>query len=210
MLGTDLKGTGGDDEKGFSGNYFFISGPFFAKENRAEIKPASDAERNWFGSTVTNTLLNSQKQNKIILRWRLFYLATGIPLGVLLIPRYGILGFQATTIIAPNVGILYAIWWTRKNLHIKLDVGNTLKILVSTIIGYISCQTVLSLVDLNPWFELILGGTTLAITYMITIMLTGALSAKNINDIKTITDRYQPTRWILDPILSQLLRIAKE
>ena len=34
-----------------------------------------------FGSTVTNTLLNSQKQNKIILRWTIIYLAIGIPMG---------------------------------------------------------------------------------------------------------------------------------
>jgi hypothetical protein len=95
-------------------------------------------------------------------------------------------------------------------MNIRLDTGNTFKILASTIIGYAACKTVLMLVDLSPWSEIILGGTTLAITYIISIMLTGALTAKNINDIKTITDRYQPTRWILDPIFTQLLRIAKE
>ena len=163
-----------------------------------------------FGTTVTGTLLNSQKQNKIILRWTLIYLAIGIPLGFLLIPRYGILGFQATTIIAPKVGYLYAQWWVRKNMHIKLDIENTLKILVSTIIGYTACQTVLWLVNLNPWLELILGGTALVTTYLISIMLTGALSTKNIKDIKSITDRYKPSRWILEPIFTQLLRIAKE
>ena len=83
-------------------------------------------------------------------------------------------------------------------------------ILLSTVLGYAACQLVLILVDLNPWFEVILGGTTLAITYMISVMLTGALSTKNIKDIKSITDRYKPARGILKPIFKQLLRIAKK
>jgi O-antigen/teichoic acid export membrane protein len=163
-----------------------------------------------FGGTVNVTLLNSQKQTKITLRWTLIYLASGIPLGFILIPRYGILGFQATTLVAPNVGLLYTIWWIRKNMNIKLDVENTLKILASTILGYIACQLVLFLVNLGPWFELLLGGSTLAITYMISVILTGALSAKNIKDIKSITDRFESTRRIADPVFKQLLRIAKD
>ena len=163
-----------------------------------------------FGTTVTGTLLNSQKQSKIILRWTLIYLAIGLPLGFILIPRYGILGFQVTSILGPNIGYLYAQWWVRKNMSIRLDINNTIKILASTIIGYAACQTVLMFVDLNPWLEILLGGTTLATTYLISIMLTGALSTKNIQDIKSITDRYPPTTWILDPIYKQLIRIAKE
>jgi hypothetical protein len=65
-------------------------------------------------------------------------------------------------------------------------------------------------VDLNPWFELILGGTALAITYVVSVILTGALSAKNIKDIKSITDRFESTRRITDPVFKQLLRIAKD
>ena len=100
--------------------------------------------------------------------------------------------------------VLYALWCAR-----ALDIENTLQILASTIFGYITCKLVLSLVNLNPWFELILGGVTLAITYLLSVILTGALSAKNLKDIKSITDRYRPTRGILEPFFKQLLRIAK-
>ena len=88
--------------------------------------------------------------------------------------------------------------------------GNTLKIQASTALGYGACKTVLKIIDLNPWIELIVGGSILAVIYLFSVILTGALSTKNLKDIKTITDRYQPTRWILDPIFTQLIRIAKE
>jgi len=163
-----------------------------------------------FGNTVTNTLLNSQKQTQVILRRTVIYIALGIPLGLFLIPRYGVLGFQAATIVAPNVGLLYALWWVRKNMKVRLDIGNTLKILVSALFGYGACQLVLMLVDLNLWFELILGGSTLAIIYLVSVILTGALSAKNIRDIKSITDRLEATRTISGPVFKQLLRLARE
>jgi O-antigen/teichoic acid export membrane protein len=162
-----------------------------------------------FGDTVNTTLLNSQKQTKVTLRRTLIYIAFGIPLGIFLIPRYGILGFQVTTIIAQRLGSLYTIWWVRKNMNIQLDIGNTFKILASTVLGYAACQLMLMIVDLNPWFEIILGGTTLAITYIIAVILTGALSAKNLKDIKNITDRVESTRKITDPMFKYLLRLAK-
>jgi O-antigen/teichoic acid export membrane protein len=163
-----------------------------------------------FGDTVNNTLLNSQKYTNVILHWRLIYLAVGVPLGFILIPRYGVIGFQVTTLIAPRVGLLYTIWWVRKNMNIKLDVENTVKILFSAILGYVGGKLVLILVTLGPWFELILGGVTIALVYLISIILTGALTAKNIRDIKSITDQIKSTRKITDPVYMQLLRIAKE
>ena len=94
-------------------------------------------------------------------------------------------------------------------MNIRLDLGNTVKILASTIIAYAGCQLVLMLVDLNPWFELILGGSTLAITYIISVIVTGALSAENLRDIKSITDRVKSTRRITDPVFKQLLKLAR-
>jgi hypothetical protein len=95
-------------------------------------------------------------------------------------------------------------------MNIGLDVENTLKILVSALFGYGACRIVLMLVEMNPWFELILGGSTLAIIYLVSVILTGALSAKNIRDIKSITDRVESTRTITYPIYKQLLRLARE
>jgi hypothetical protein len=131
-------------------------------------------------------------------------------MGFILIPRYGIIGFQITTILAPNLGYLYAQRWVQRNMGIKLDINNTLKILTSTILGYVACKITQNLLHLNPWFELLIGGTTLATVYLIFIMLTGALTTKNINDIKTITDRHKPTKKISETILNTLLKIAKE
>jgi len=95
-------------------------------------------------------------------------------------------------------------------MKVRLDIGNTLKILISALFGYGACQLVLMLVDLNLWFELILGGSTLAIIYLVSVILTGALSAKNIRDIKSITDRLEATRTISGPVFKQLLRLARE
>ncbi|TFH15973.1 hypothetical protein E4H04_07410 [Candidatus Bathyarchaeota archaeon] len=161
-----------------------------------------------FGSTVNSILLNSQKRTDIQLKITLLYLTVGIPMGVLLIPRYGVLGFQATTILAPKLGLLYSILWIWKNLRIKLELASTSKIAASATLSYIACIAILSLITSNVWVELIIGGITLVIVYMTSILLTGALNAKNISDIKQITIKNKLGKT-LSPVFNLLIKLAR-
>lgn len=142
-----------------------------------------------FGDTVSGGLLNSQKKTEIILRRILIYLFIGIPMGFILIPRYGVLGFLATTLLAPKFGLFYEVWWIRENWGLDLDIGSTSKIFLSVFLGYVGCYTILWVVDLNPWMELFIGGGVLAVIYLVSILVTGVLSTQNIQDIKNITKR---------------------
>ena len=47
------------------------------------------------GSQVTTSLLSSQKMTKINLYSTLLYMVIGIPMGLMLIPRFGVIGYQA-------------------------------------------------------------------------------------------------------------------
>jgi O-antigen/teichoic acid export membrane protein len=160
------------------------------------------------GSGVNGILLNSQKKNDIQLRTTLIYLLVGVPMGILLIPRYGVLGYQATTILAPMLGLLYTILWIRKNLGISLDLSSTGKIMLSAIVGYAACIIVLKRLSFNPWVELFLGGTALALCYIASILFTGALTSKNIYDIKQITDKNKIGKTLGGPVLVILMRLA--
>jgi O-antigen/teichoic acid export membrane protein len=162
------------------------------------------------GSTVNSILLNSQKRTDIQFRTTIIYLIVGIPMGVFFIPRYGVLGFQATTMLAPKLGLLYSILWIRKNLGISLELVSTVKIASSAILGYMACRTVLIILSFNVWIELFLGGIAISVTYMVSIMLTGALIAKNFNDIKHITDKNRLGKTLVGPILEYLIKHAKK
>jgi O-antigen/teichoic acid export membrane protein len=161
------------------------------------------------GSNVIGILLYSQKRTDIQLKRTLIYLLIGIPMGIILIPRYGVIGFLATTIIAPKLGLLYSIQWIRKNLGITPDLFSTIKIAVSAIFGYTACVITLSLITFNPWIELFLGGSALAITYLVSLILTQALTSKNLSDIKQITNKNRLGKALIGPILDLLSRVMR-
>ena len=160
------------------------------------------------GSNITGILLKSQKRTDINFKTTIIYIIIGIPLGLILIPKYGILGFLATTIFAPKLGLFYSIYWINKNLGITLDYPTIGKITLSTIVSYIACIITVRLVSLNLWIELILGGIVLMITYLISILITGAINEKNLYDIKRITEKNKLGKTLAGPILKVLIKIV--
>ena len=162
------------------------------------------------GDIVAINLLNSQKETKITFRMTLLYILIGAPMGFLLIPRLGVVGFQITQMLAPKLGLFYALWWIKGKYRISVDMDSTFKITVSTLIGFTSCTVLTNLIDVNPWVELILGGGVLAVSYLLSILLTGALTRKNVEDIHNITAKYERMKRITDPIFAVLYRLLKK
>ena len=162
------------------------------------------------GGSVNNILLNSQKRTDIQLRRTLIYLVFGIPMGILLIPRFGVIGFIATTVLAPRIGLLYTIIWIRRNLDISVEYMSTGKIAISAIISILVCKLFLVVFTQNIWIEFISGGLVFVITYAVSILYTGALTKRNIVDIKRITDQNKLGRIIAAPILEYIIKIARK
>ena len=163
-----------------------------------------------FGSNINGILINSQKKTEVNLRSTLLYLLIGIPFGLVLIPKYGILGFLATIIIAPKIGLLYSLYWIRKNIGIKLDLLLTGKVALSTILSYVVCVTVIRFTSSNVWLELIFGGCAFAFIYLISILATGSITSKNLEDIKRITEKNRLGKKFAGPILEVLIKIAEK
>jgi O-antigen/teichoic acid export membrane protein len=161
-----------------------------------------------FGNTVSGGLLNSQKKTEITFRTILIYLFLGVPMGLLLIPRYGILGFQATIILAPKLGLIYGLWWIRKNWGLKIDILSTFKIFASTFLAFIGCYLVLEIVVTNPLIEILLGGVILALIYFLSILKTGALTKQNLHDIYNMINRYRSLGWIIEPLFKVMIKLT--
>ena len=68
---------------------------------------------------------------------------------------------------------------------------------------------IINIIDVNPWVELMLGGGVLAVSYLLSILLTGALTRKNVEDIQSIAAEYEGMKRIVDPIFAVLYRLTK-
>ncbi len=162
------------------------------------------------GDTVAGNLLNSQRETGVTFQMTLIYLLIGAPMGLLLIPRLGVVGFQITQMLAPKLGLLYALWWIKGKYRISVNIDSTFKITVSTLIGFTSCIVITNIIDVNPWVELILGGGVLAFSYLLSILLTGALTRRNVEDIHSIAAEYERMKRIVDPVFAVLYRLSKK
>jgi O-antigen/teichoic acid export membrane protein len=162
-----------------------------------------------FGTTINGIVLNSQKRTDIIFRSTLIYLLVGIPMGIILVPRYGVLGFQATNILAPKLGSFYSVYWLRKYLGIKLELSTTLRVGFSAFLGYFSCIFVLGFFSSFPWLQIVLGGLSLILVYLAAILATGALVEKNIRDMKRLALKNK-IGLRLEPVFDYLIQVSRK
>jgi hypothetical protein len=116
----------------------------------------------------------------------------GFPLGLLLIPRYGVKGFLFTDILTSKIGLIYMVLWVRKNFGIAIPWKNSLKIFFSSIISYLSCYIFISLFKFNPIIEIALGGIISIITYITLILLTKSIYSFDINNLKNLSRAFGP------------------
>ena len=63
-----------------------------------------------FGSLSIGALINSQGQTKANLKLTLATLATALPLSIILIPTYGIIGLIITTLISRFPSTVISFW----------------------------------------------------------------------------------------------------
>ena len=163
-----------------------------------------------FGYSVLPFILSSQKETRVVLRSNVLYLMAGAPLGFYLIPRMGVIGLLFAQLFAPVLGLLYALRWVKKEYDLSIDYVNLFKIIASSFMGILSSVTVIKIMYVNPWAELIIGGGVFMASYLISLPLTGLLKRKNLDDMKQLTSSNKKIQIILEPIYSILMRLTLE
>jgi O-antigen/teichoic acid export membrane protein len=161
------------------------------------------------GQQTIGQLLNSQKETNINCHLTIIYMIIGLPLGILLIPRYGVIGLIVSHLLATIVRLFYSLWWINKNYLISINYRTIFKTLISASVGSICCLILINAISINPWIEVFIGGSILIVTYLISILLTGALTKKNLQDIEGLLKKYEILNPIIDPIFKILSKITR-
>jgi len=162
------------------------------------------------GGSVNHNLLNSQKHTKVTFQSTVITLILSIILGFPLIPRYGVIGRLVVFLVAPTAGLLYTTIWLRRNYELNPDYWNVMELFTSAGIGFLVCRAFVTYVNMNTWLEFFFGGSLLVLTYLILILLTGALKKENLRDIQNIAKTYTFLNFILDPLFRVLTILARK
>ncbi|MDR2278099.1 MAG: oligosaccharide flippase family protein [Vagococcus sp.] len=108
-----------------------------------------------------------------------------ILLSMLLIGKIGVYGAIVSNISAELLITLYRIFWSKKNTRLQIDIGNLMKILISSFVMGIFTYMIFRYVSINI-FSLLLVITMAGIIFLVLCII---LKVKEINLIKNIWKR---------------------
>ena len=158
------------------------------------------------GSDAASNLLNSQKETKATFRGTLVYTLLGIPLGWYLIPKFGVLGLQATLIMANTFGLLYIVIWIKNNYLFSIDWSSFYRISSSTVVSYIICIFTIKMLNFGPLLEIAISSIIFFISYFSLTVVTGIFNKNEIKDIQN----YLPRNILTNNLFKKLLIIIKD
>lgn len=139
-----------------------------------------------FGNLSLGNLLAGMGETKTLMKLSLVTLAFGVPMAIVLIPAMGIVGLILTSITAgmPSMFLgLYLIW---KKYKAKVDINSSMRILVASVISVAATFLILNFMASTDWIELVAGGTTFIVTYLVVSPLIGAINQSDINNLKSM------------------------
>jgi len=162
------------------------------------------------GGICLGSLLNGQGKTNVTFRINVLNLCVGLPLSLILIPRFGIVGLLLTMIVAPRAGHLYSLWWVRRNFGFSVDWRASAKIYLSSAIPYVAIYFFLDYLRWGDWQELFLGGGLFVVLYLFLIFVFRTLDVGDIRDLRPILGHMGPLTPVFNVILSIFEKVLKE
>jgi stage V sporulation protein B len=155
-----------------------------------------------FGNLSLGNLINSQGKTQVNLLLALVAAATGFPLSLLLIPRFGIIGLIITTITAGIPSLIIALYWVKKHYSITVDWISSTKILLTSTTAAAITYTILSQLSFNSWIKLVIGITIFLSTFLISIIITKTINKQDIDNIREMLSELGPLSHLLNILLN--------
>ena len=135
--------------------------------------------------TIPN-FLTAQGETVFILKLNLLNLALGIPLAVLLIPKFGIPGLIIADIVDYLPSLIIMIYLTEKRYGTKIDFRNSGKIFLASIVAAVPTYFYLNIFVAPAWILLISGIVMFIAIYLATAPLLGVVNETDLNNLKTM------------------------
>ncbi len=162
------------------------------------------------GTLSVPSILYALGETKLLFKMNLISLITGIPLGLFLIPTFGIIGLIVSSIVAAMPYLFYGLYFLRKHYDANVDIRSSAKIFLActtaTLIVYFS----LSIIVVPYWLSLAFGSILFAITFLVSAPLFGAISLTDIKTLRTMFSSLRVVSTLLDgplKIMETLLKL---
>jgi len=161
------------------------------------------------GNLSLENFLKGQGKTLITMKLTLITLAIGFPLSFLLIPRFGITGLIAITLVSGLPSLATGLWWAKKHSGVRVDWGSSAKILAASATAAVITHLTLYQLNSYDWIDLVVGGTTFLFTYLITTPLIRAVTIGDINNLRQMFSELGPFSHLFGILLNLIEKLVK-
>jgi O-antigen/teichoic acid export membrane protein len=160
------------------------------------------------GSLSILNLINGQGYTKFGLKLSIVTYAIGIPLCLLLIPQFGVVGLIITLVFSEMPSIFLGLRFIKNKLGISVDWISSLKILFSSIITAIFTYAIVSQLAFQAAIQLILGAVFFLFFYILLVLFTQTVKKEDFLSLREIVRGLGPMRKPLLLILSFVEKLS--
>jgi stage V sporulation protein B len=161
-----------------------------------------------FGSLSVDSLLNGFGKTYVTLALTLISLAVGLPLALLLIPSFGVVGMLLTSFAAGSPTVTVGLWWIKTRCNLCVDWASSLKILLSSAAAAAVTCLVVFLLVLPSFLELAIGALLYLAVYLVVTPLIGAISKSDIRILRQMLSGLTLVSKLLSPPLGLMEKLA--
>jgi O-antigen/teichoic acid export membrane protein len=158
------------------------------------------------GSLSITNLINAQGYTKYGMRLNIATSVVGVPLSLLLIPLFGVIGFILTLMISEMPSIFLGLHFIRSRLGISVDWVASGKILFSSLLTLVLTYVLVTFLVLPAVIQLILGAVFFLIVYIFVALITGTIKKEDFGNLREIVRGLGPLQ---KPLLS-ILNLAEK
>jgi O-antigen/teichoic acid export membrane protein len=139
-----------------------------------------------FGSISAGGLLSGLGETRILMIQSIITLAIGLPLGVILIPMFGITGLIVASLIAGLPSMFWGLYWIWKHYEAKADFQSSAKILAASAMAAVVAYLPTVFLNTANWIKLIIGLVLFLTVYIFGAPLIGAICQDDITNLRSM------------------------
>jgi O-antigen/teichoic acid export membrane protein len=155
-----------------------------------------------FGNLSVGNLINGQGQTKFQIRLSLITFGIGLPLSIVLISRFGILGLIVTTLTAGIPSLIVALRWLKKQYDVTVHWESSAKILLSGCTASAITYAFISQLAFSNLIALVAGAIVFLFIFLTMIILTGAVTGNDIDTIRETMAALGPLAGLANSVLN--------
>ena len=135
------------------------------------------------GNVSAGGLLNGLGKTRIPMYQSIMTIVIGLPLGILLIPIFGITGLIIAGIVSGIPSMTWGLYWIWKHFKAKADFQSSAKILAASAIAAIAAYPIV-LLNIANWLRLVIALAIFLAVYVLGAPLIGAVTQSDINNLR--------------------------